>query len=181
MVARRNVAPPGKDRPEPSGAKSLTVTQSDQPIAILVVDDDEDCRALIRDAITGCNVGSQVFEANNGQEALDFLERRGRFASAPRPGLIYLDVEMPVMDGLEAVRRIKADPRFRDIPVVMTTGVSDDRQMRQCAAAGANSYTVKPANAEQFFRTILASTNYWLAIHQQPEPAAEGVIGPPRD
>ena len=65
---------------------------------------------------------------------------------------------------------------MRDIPVVMMTGVSDEEQMKQAAANGANSYTIKPANAEQFLRTVLASTNYWLTIHQYPEhhlPAEE--------
>ena len=85
----------------------------------------------------------------------------------PRPGLIYLDIEMPGMDGQTTLRQIKSDPELMDIPVVMMTGVSDEAQMRAAAAAGANSYTLKPANAEQFLRTVLASTNYWLNIHQK--------------
>ena len=60
-------------------------------------------------------------------------------------------------------------PEFRDTPVVMMTGVSDEKQMQEAAANGANSYTIKPANAEQFLRTVLASTTYWLTIHQYPE------------
>ena len=73
------------------------------------------------------------------------------------------------MDGQATLKEIKACATLRDIPVVMMTGVSDEEQMKTAAANGANSYTLKPANAEQFLRTVLASTNYWLTIHQYPD------------
>jgi CheY-like chemotaxis protein len=140
-----------------------------ESLTILLVDDDDDCRMLVRDAIAECKVTNSVFEARNGQEAMAFLRRAGKDGGAtPRPGLIYLDIEMPGMDGQATLREIKADPALRDIPVVMMTGVSDEAQMKIAASNGANSYTIKPANAEQFLRTILASTNYWLTIHQYP-------------
>jgi CheY-like chemotaxis protein len=145
-------------------------------IVILLVDDDPDCRMLVRDAILGSHICNSIFEVANGQEALAFLNRQGEWKKAPRPGLIYMDIEMPGINGLETLQRIKADPALRDIPVVMMTGVSDDAQMRIAAESGANSYTLKPANAEQFLRTVLMSTNYWLTIHQYPEhhmPAEE--------
>lgn len=138
---------------------------NNQPITILLVDDDPDCRMLIRDAITNCKVSNSVFEAANGKEALEFLRRHG----APRPGLIFLDLEMPGMNGQETLKCIKADEALRDIPVVMMTGVTDENEMKVAALNGANSYTIKPANAEQFLRTVLASTSYWLTIHQYPE------------
>jgi CheY-like chemotaxis protein len=138
-------------------------------ITILIVDDDQDCRMLIRDAICQSKVDNQIFEVSDGIEALDFLNRRGRWAHAPKPGLIYLDIEMPVMNGQEVLKAIKAAPNLRDIPVVMITGVSDELQMRKAAEAGANSYTLKPASAEQFLQTVLTSTNYWLTIHQYPQ------------
>jgi CheY-like chemotaxis protein len=100
---------------------------------------------------------------------MDFLHRRGQWSRAPRPGLIYLDIEMPGMDGQSVLKAIKADPDLRDIPVVMMTGVSDERQMRMAAKAGANSYTIKPAKADQFLKTVVTSTNYWLTIHQYPD------------
>lgn len=139
-----------------------------EPITILLVDDDEDCRALIRDAITECKVGNEVFEVRDGRQALDFLHGRAPFEGAPRPGLIFLDIEMPGLDGQSVLREIKSDPDLRDIPVVMMTGVADEAQMKEAARNGANSYTLKPASAEQFLRTVLASTTYWLTIHQYP-------------
>jgi CheY-like chemotaxis protein len=142
---------------------------SDSAITILLVDDDVDCRMLIRDAICQSKVSNRVFEVSSGEEAMDFLRRRGRWAQAPKPGLIYLDIEMPGMDGQSVLKAIKSDPDLRDIPVVMITGVSDQEQMRMAADAGANSYTIKPINAEQFLKTVLTSTNYWLTIHQYPD------------
>jgi two-component system response regulator len=140
-----------------------------ESITILLVDDDPDCRMLIRDAIAECKVSNSVFECSNGKEAMDFLKRRGHFAHAPRPGLIYLDLEMPGFNGQETLKAIKADPELRDIPVVMMTGVADEKEMKIAMENGANSYTLKPANVEQFIRTVLASTSYWLTIHQYPE------------
>src|SRR3954454_21737398 len=148
---------------------TLMITRNDAPITILLVDDDPDCRMLIRDAISECKVSNDVHEVTNGQDALDFLARKGRYGTAPRPGLIYMDIEMPGLNGLETLARIKADPRLRDIPIVMMTGVCGEDEMKLAAARGANSYTIKPASAEQFLRTVLASTNYWLTIHQYPE------------
>ena len=149
---------------------------SAEAITILIVDDDPDCRMLIRDAISESKVCNRVFEVADGIEALDFLHQRGKWSNAPRPGLVYLDIEMPGMNGQEVLQAIKAIPDLRDIPVVMITGVADEIQMRKAAEAGANSYTLKPASADQFLKTVLTSTNYWLTIHQYPEhhlPAEE--------
>ena len=97
------------------------------------------------------------------------LKREAKYAGAPKPGLIYLDIEMPGINGIELLKKIKADPELKHITVVMMTGVSDEEQMQLAAAAGANSYTIKPANAEEFLRTVTDSTNYWLTIHQYPQ------------
>ena len=139
-----------------------------EPITILLVDDDPDCRMLIRDAIDESKVSNRVFEVGTGEEAIEFLTRQGRYADAPRPGLVFLDIEMPGMGGQETLKRVRAMADFRETPVVMMTGVSDEREMLQAAANGANSYTIKPASAEQFLRTVLTSTTYWLTIHQYP-------------
>ena len=168
MVAQKNPTSPSRSAPKEQPSAGLTLSYNSEPITILLVDDDADCRLLIRDAIAECKVSNKVFEASNGAEALDYLYQRGRFAGMPRPGLVYLDIEMPGMDGQETLKQIRSNPDFGEIPVVMMTGVSDEAQMKLAAANGANSYTIKPANAEQFLRTVLASTNYWLSIHQSP-------------
>jgi CheY-like chemotaxis protein len=139
-----------------------------EPFPILLVDDDPDCRLLVRDAIAESKVANRVFECANGMEALEYLAQCGTNPDRPRPGLIFLDIEMPGMDGQDCLRRIRSNAEFKDIPVVMMTGVSDEAEMRRAAEAGANSYTLKPANAGQFLKTVMASTNYWLTIHQYP-------------
>jgi two-component system response regulator len=164
-MSRESVS--NKHDKKPSGASRRR--ESAHAITILLVDDDADCRMLIRDAINESKVSNYVYEAANSQEAMDFLLCRGEWAHAPRPGLIYLDIEMPGMNGIELLKWIKSQEKLRDIPVVMMTGVSDEVQMRLAADAGANSYTIKPAKAEQFLQTVLTSTRYWLTIHQYPE------------
>src|SRR3954454_7459425 len=88
---------------------TFLITRNDAAVTILLIDDDPDCRMLIRDAISECKVSNDVFEVTNGLEAMEFLNRRGAFAEMPRPGLIYLDIEMPGMNGLETLKAIKAD------------------------------------------------------------------------
>lgn len=144
-------------------------TCTENPITILLVDDDPDCRMLIRDAVAECKVRNEIHEVSSGEQALDFLLRRVPYADAPRPGIIFLDIDMPGIDGLETLRRIRAERSLAEIPVVMMTGQCGELQMKLAAKYGANSYTVKPASAEQFLRTVIASTSYWLTIHQYPD------------
>ena len=140
-----------------------------QPISVLLVDDDTDCRMLIRDSIALLSEPYHVYEACNGVEAIELLSRKGGDGQDPLPGLIFMDVEMPRQDGLETLRRIKSDERLKHIPVVMMTGVSDEAYMEKAAAYGANSYTLKPADADCFLKTVAASTAYWLTVHQYPQ------------
>jgi CheY-like chemotaxis protein len=139
-----------------------------QPVTILLVDDDPDCRQLIKDAMEAGKFDNTVYEVSSGEEALEFLQRKGRYADAPRPGLIYMDIEMPGMGGQETLKAVRTDPRFGDIAIVMMTGVTDDQQKSTALKNGANSYTNKPTDAVTFIHTVLQSTNYWLRIHQFP-------------
>ncbi len=153
------------------------------PLVVLLVDDDADCRLMIRDAIEEAETRrvSQarptrplvIREVESGEAALRYLKREGEYTNAPRPGLIYMDVEMPGMGGLEAVKQLKSDDRFKDIITVMFSGLSDPDAMASAADSGANSYTVKPADAERFMQTVLRSTDYWLHVHQTPQRRLE--------
>jgi CheY-like chemotaxis protein len=165
MIAQMNNA--ATKQPAPKFAPA-TAQSCEEPLAILLVDDDPDCRLLVRDAIESSKVRHRLFEAGNGHEALAFLRRDGKHTDAPRPGLIFLDIEMPGMGGQETLKNIRAMAEYRDTPIVMMTGVSDEAEMRRAAESGANSYTLKPANAEQFLKTVIESTNYWLTVHQYP-------------
>lgn len=148
-------------------------------LTILLVDDDEDCRSIIRDAIRDAVPRGveepHIVEMPDGAAAVAYLTRVADAAAAGdpeaslgMPGLVFLDVEMPRLNGLDTLAAIKAMPAMSGVPVVMLTGVADEAHMRDAARRGANSYTIKPASAEQFIDTVRASANYWLTIHQYP-------------
>jgi CheY-like chemotaxis protein len=137
-------------------------------ISILLVDDDEDCRLLVRDAIESANVKNDVFEVANGEQALQFIHRLPPYDEAPRPGLVYLDIDMPNLNGLEVLKELKRDAETKDIPVVMMTALDDDKEKIEAARYGANSYCVKPTDPYQFIETVIKATDYWLSIHKSP-------------
>jgi DNA-binding response OmpR family regulator len=137
-------------------------------ISILLVDDDEDCRLLVRDAIESANVKNDVFEVSNGEEALAFIHQLPPYEDAPRPGLVYLDIDMPQLNGLDVLRELKAHADTHDIPVVMMTAIDDDKEKMEAAHYGANSYCVKPTDPIHFIETVIKATDYWLSIHKSP-------------
>ena len=102
----------------------------------------------------------------SASQGLDFLHRRGPHANAPRPDLIYLDLEMPGISGQQVLEAAKSDPQLRDIPIVMMTGVTDEDHIARAIRGGANCYIVKPNDPETFMRFIARATNYWLCVHQ---------------
>ena len=142
-------------------------------IRILLVDDDEDCRLLVRDAMRQGNILNEVYEVSSAEEALDFLHRRGEHRDAPQVGLIYLDIQMPGMSGQELLKVLRGDESLKKVPVVMMTNLCDDREKETAARAGANSYTIKPSDPEQFIHTVIEATNYWIGIHQAPSTLAQ--------
>lgn len=142
--------------------------QRNELIRILLVDDDEDCRLLVRDAICQGNILNEVCEVSSAEQALDFLHRRGSYREAPQIGLIYLDIQMSGMSGQELLKVLRADESFNDVPIVMMTNLCDDREKEAAARAGANSYTIKPNDPERFIHTVIEATNYWIGIHQMP-------------
>jgi len=135
-----------------------------EPICVLLVDDDPDCRELVADAAQQGHLDNEVVAVVDARDALAFLDRRPPYAGAPRPGLIYLDLEMPGMHGQELLRRIKRRPDLCDIPVVILSSLDDDDQRAEAAAAGAAAYVVKPIDPDKLRDTVLAAANYRLTI-----------------
>ena len=138
---------------------------------ILLVDDDEDTRFMIRDAIEESHLDPDIYEVETGEEALDFLSNQGKFSEAPVPELIYMDLEMPGMGGMNTLRKIRSQDHYSAIPVVIMTNLDDDREKRMAAENGANSYTVKPSDPDQFVRTVKDVTHYWSDVHRRPYEA----------
>ena len=151
MVAAA-AATQSKTQAKPAGG--LTLSHDAEAITILLVDDDADCRMLIRDAIAECKVSNQVFEVTNGQEAFEFLRRAGRFANAPRPGLIYMDIEMPVLDGLATLAEVTADASLEAVKVVMLTTFELDDYVFAALRGGASGFVLKDAEPDELLRAV---------------------------
>jgi CheY-like chemotaxis protein len=142
-----------------------------QPIVILVADDDADDRLLIQDAMTDARVINDLHFATDGEELMEYLYRRGRYAdavSAPRPGLILLDLNMPKKDGREALKEIKADPDLRRIPVVILTTSKAEEDIYRSYDLGANSFITKPVTFEGLVELMRVMGRYWIEFVELP-------------
>jgi len=139
-----------------------------QSVNILLVEDNPDHVELILRTLRDNNLLNQVHVVTNGEEALDFLYRRGKYADAPRPVLTLLDIKLPRVDGIEVLKRIKADPELKSMPVVMLTTSADEQEIVESYSCGANSYIVKPLDFDQFVKAIKAVKLYWLVINSLP-------------
>ena len=137
-----------------------------------MADDDADDRLLAKDALTECGSIGELQFVENGEELVDYLLRRGKFASragSMLPGLILLDLNMPKKDGREALREIKADPQLRQIPVVVLTTSKADTDIGRVYDLGANSYVVKPSSAKGYEEIAEKVRSYWLDVNRPPD------------
>jgi CheY-like chemotaxis protein len=135
-------------------------------LILIVEDSHEDFEAMTR-SLKGSGLANPIMRCEDGDEALDYLHRRGRFAdpeSAPRPGMILLDLNLPATDGREVLAEIKTDPGLKSIPVVVLTSSHDPLDIDQCYAAGANSYIAKPVHLEGIVDALQRLKEYWFEI-----------------
>ncbi len=143
-----------------------------QPI-LLVEDSPEDFETTQR-AFRRSGLRNPIIRCADGDEALDFLYRRGGYADpdkAPRPGVILLDLNLPGTDGREVLSEIKADPVLKQIPVIVLTTSSDERDVNACYRAGASSYIQKPVDLEGFMKAIERLNDYWFEVVILPRGA----------
>lgn len=136
-----------------------------QPIVILMADDDADDRLLVQDAMRDARVINDLRFVQDGEDLMEYLYCRGRYAdgaSAPRPGLILLDLNMPKKDGREALKEIKADPDLRRIPVVVLTTSKAEEDIFRSYDLGASSFIVKPVTFESLVELMKAMGRYWI-------------------
>jgi CheY-like chemotaxis protein len=133
-------------------------------------DDPEDC-LLAREALEESRLVNQFMTVGDGEELLEYLQHRGRYAdpeAAPRPGLILLDLNMPRMDGREALAAIKADSRLRSIPIVVLTTSKAEEDVLRSYDLGANSYITKPVTFDSMVDVAKTLTQYWFSIVELP-------------
>jgi len=142
-----------------------------KPITILLADDDPDDRLLAKQALERSRLANDLRFVEDGEELIDYLRRRGRFADphlSPRPGLILLDLNMPRKDGREALKEIKNDPKLRDIPVVVLTTSKADEDIVRTYNLGVNSYITKPVKFSALVSVMKAIGKYWFEIVELP-------------
>jgi CheY-like chemotaxis protein len=141
------------------------------PVAILMADDDPDDRLLTMEAMNGAHLKNRLFFVRDGQELLDYLYHRHNFADPekyPRPGIILLDLNMPRMDGREALAELKYDPRLRTIPVIVLTTSKAEEDVLRTYELGVSGYITKPVTFEGLIRIMEALGRYWFEIVELP-------------
>jgi CheY-like chemotaxis protein len=147
-----------------------------EPISILMADDDADDRRLTRDALEESRLANDLRFVENGEELLDYLRHQGKYSdpdSAPRPGLILLDLNMPRKDGRTALKEMKADPDLRQIPVTVLTTSKADEDIFRSYDLGVNSYIVKPVTFEALVDILQTLEKYWFEIVELPPDAVQ--------
>lgn len=142
-----------------------------KPITILMADDDDDDRLLTQDALAESRVLNELHFVEDGVELLEYLERTGKFEDktlSPRPGLILLDLNMPRMDGREALQAIKANPNLKGIPVVILTTSKQEEDMVKGYDLGAASYITKPVTFDGLVELMKTLGKYWVEFVELP-------------
>jgi CheY-like chemotaxis protein len=146
------------------------------PITILICDDDEDDRGLTKQALEDAHISNALCFVEDGDELLDYLYQRGAYGGetglAPRPGLILLDLNMPKLDGREALKIIKSDTALHDIPIVVLSTSSSDEDIVRSYQLGVNSFITKPVTFSGLVEAMNVLGRYWLEIVELPPAAA---------
>ena len=138
-------------------------------IEILLVEDNPNDVELTLHAFKKNNLANRIFVVRDGEEALNYLFAQGEYAERNinhRPKVILLDLKLPKVDGLEVLRRIKADPHTKTIPVVVLTSSREDRDIVESYSLGVNSYIRKPVDFDQFTESVRTIGLYWLLLNQ---------------
>ena len=140
-----------------------------EEVEILIVEDNPHDLDLTLRALRKNHVANHIATVKDGEEALEFLFRTGRYSERGNhvPQVVFLDLKLPKVDGLEVLRQVKADERTRRIPVVVVTSSAEERDLVESYGLGVNSYVVKPIDFDGFVKTLGDLGFYWLAINKR--------------
>jgi len=134
-----------------------------EAVDILLVEDNPNDAELAQRALNKVNLGAKVAIARDGAEAIDYL-----MGNQPKPKVVFLDLKLPKIDGIEVLRRTRADSRTRSIPVVVLTSSQEERDISECYKLGVNSYVVKPVEFDRFYKAVGDLATYWLVLNKSP-------------
>ncbi len=140
-------------------------------INLLIADDDPDDRMMTQAALEESYLLNNLYFVENGQELMDFLKRRGKYAdpaTSPRPDLILLDLNMPRKDGREALMEIKADPDLRAVPIIVLTTSKSEEDILKSYDLGVNCFISKPVLFEELINVVRSIGQYWFDIVKLP-------------
>ncbi|MBK8782665.1 MAG: response regulator [Anaerolineales bacterium] len=135
-----------------------------KPIEILLVEDSPADILITREAFVEAKLLNTLHAVEDGVQALEFLRRQGSYASAPRPDLILLDLNLPRKNGREVLAEIKGDPELRSIPIIILTTSSADEDIVKAYDLHANCYVVKPVGFDNFFKAVQSIQNFWFKV-----------------
>jgi two-component system response regulator len=151
----------------------------DSRIEVLLVEDNPDDEELTLATLRGHRLAKTIQVVRDGEEALAFLSRSGRYAQlAPAdatPDLILLDLKLPKVNGIEVLRQIRSDPRLNAVPVVVLTSSREERDVVEAYNLGVDSYIVKPVTFEQFTDSVRQVGISWLLLNQPPVPGTDRI------
>jgi CheY-like chemotaxis protein len=143
--------------------------QTINPIEVLLVEDNPADVRLMKEALKDSKVHNNLHVAYDGEEAMSFLRREGKYSAVPEPHLILLDLNLPGKDGREVLEEIKNDPVLKHIPVVIVTTSAAEQDILKSYCLHANCYVTKPVNLEQFIKVVHAIEDFWFAIVKLPK------------
>lgn len=146
----------------------MTTDEALKPANVMLVEDNQDDIELTLAALEDSRVRMQIHVVSDGLSALAFLRREGKYADKPRPDLILLDLNLPLMDGREVLKKIKGDPAFAEIPVVILTTSEDEQDICKAYQLHANCYIAKPVSFAQFTQIIKQIDGFWLQLVKLP-------------
>jgi chemotaxis family two-component system response regulator Rcp1 len=147
----------------------MTNLQNARPIEILLVEDSPGDVRLTREAFADAKVSNRLSVVTDGVEAIDFLRKRGRFASGTKPDLVLLDLNLPKKDGREVLREMKADESLKRIPVVVLTTSRAEEDILKAYDLHANCYITKPVDFPRFLEVVRSIEDFWLTVVKLPE------------
>lgn len=142
-----------------------------EPSNILFVEDEEAHAELTKRAIRKTANANRIDVLTDGEEALDYIFNRGKYADKaqyPLPGLVLLDIRLPGIDGIEVLKQIKKDPVLKKIPVVMLTTSNREEDICECYRHFVNGYVIKPMGFKQFEERIMQIDSYWMMANEPP-------------